>query len=488
MIGSKEDTLQSLLQATTTGFYLLNRHCQVLFFNQAAVTLYKKITGCALYEGLDFVSQIAEERKSVVKNAVDSVFSGQITEYETKYLKPEKGWIKVRYSPAHNAEKECIGVCLTIDDITAKKELEEEALQRESKFHGIFHFSGIGMALVSTEGKLLDVNPALEKLWGYSREELLRLSFQEITHPDDLGQDLEYIKQLLEGEIESYQMENRYYHKNGSVVWGMLTVSLVRQAGGKPDFLTGQVIDISPVKAMINELEAKNNSLDFAAHDLEQKIQQLEEFTYMVGHNLRGPAANISVMADLIKQSSPEELPAWLDRLQQTANSLLSTLTELLTYSQVKLEAGTNYEECDIKAISGDAMAQVAGADILHGVTINYELGFTVVMYPKIYLKSILYNLLSNAVKYRKKDAHLNITVKTDELAGRKRLQISDDGIGFDAKKNRDKIFKLNSTFHKGYNSKGIGLFITKAQVEKLGGSISVQSMPEEGTTFSIIF
>ena len=488
MNSSGGENWQSMLQATTIGFYLVDRQYRVVQFNRAAMPVYKKVTGCELYEGLDFVSLVIPERRDVVREAIDAAFLGGITEYEVQYTFPESGWMKSRYSPAFDADNNCTGVCVVTEDITAKKQLEKEARQRDLKFHGVFYFSGIGMALVSPDGKLMDVNPALVKLFGYSREELLGATFQQITHPEDLVPELEFLRQLIEGEIETYHMEKRYHHKNGNIVWGMVTVSMVRRPDGSPDFFIGQVVDITPVKTMINELEAKNNTLDFAAHDLEQKIQQLEEFTHMVGHNLRGPVGNIISLADLLKEAAPGEWPDWLEKLRQTAGSLLSTLTELLAYSQVKLETGIGYDDCDIQAMCGEVLAQVAGTGPTEAVSICYGLAFTVLNYPKVYLQSILYNLLSNAVKYRKADAPLSITVKTGSTDGRRWLSISDSGTGFDMEKNKDKIFKLNSTFHKGLNSRGIGLFITKAQVEKLGGNITVESKPGEGATFSIIF
>jgi PAS domain S-box-containing protein len=488
MSNSNGGNWQSILQANTAGFYLLNREYKVLLFNNAAVLLFKKITGRELYEGLDFVSVAVAERKNFVRETIDAAFLGAVTEYEIQYAGQEAGWVKARYSPAFDTHNNCTGVCVALEDITTRKELEEEARQRDLKFRGVFNFSGTGMVLVSPEGKLIDVNPALEKLFGYSREELLRATYQQITHPEDAGRELGYLQRMVAGELETYQIEKRYHHKNGSLVWAMVTVSIVRRPDGSPDFFIGQVADVTQVKAMINELNAKNQTLDFAAHDLEQKIQQLEEFTQMAAHNLRGPVGNISLITDMLKDAAPEDWPVWLDKLQQITESLLTTLTDLLAYTQVKLEAGIGYDECDIRAMCTEVLAQVAGTTRPGEVAMHYILEFTVISYPKVYLQSILYNLMSNAVKYRKADVPLSITIKTGMADDRRRLSICDNGTGFDMEKNKDKIFKLNSTFHKGFNSKGIGLFITKAQVEKLGGIITVESKPGEGATFSIVF
>lgn len=112
-------------------------------------------------------------------------------------------------------------------------------------FFNAFTHSCIGMALVGLDGRWLDVNNALCQLVGYSKNELLLLTFQDITHPDDLAPDLAYTKRLLDGEVSSYSLEKRYITKDGKFVWIALTVSLARNDDCEPDFFIAQIVDIS---------------------------------------------------------------------------------------------------------------------------------------------------------------------------------------------------------------------------------------------------
>jgi diguanylate cyclase (GGDEF)-like protein/PAS domain S-box-containing protein len=121
-------------------------------------------------------------------------------------------------------------------------------------FESAFRHAAIGMSLVSLDGRFLQVNDALCRIVGYPREELLALDFQTITHPDDLDIDLGRVQALVAGEIESYDLEKRYLHRDGHVVWILLTVSLVT-ADGRPHFFISQVQDISEQKRMRAELE-----------------------------------------------------------------------------------------------------------------------------------------------------------------------------------------------------------------------------------------
>jgi PAS domain S-box-containing protein len=120
--------------------------------------------------------------------------------------------------------------------------------ESEERLRGAFEFAAIGMALVAPDGRWLRVNPSLCRIVGYSPEELLATTFQAITHPEDLDTDVEFVKRMLEGSIPHYQMEKRYFHKDGHVVWILLSVSLVRDADGRPLYFVSQIQDISARK------------------------------------------------------------------------------------------------------------------------------------------------------------------------------------------------------------------------------------------------
>ncbi len=120
--------------------------------------------------------------------------------------------------------------------------------QSEERFRGAFDAAAVGMALLSPDGRYVQVNRALCEIVGYTESELLEIDFQRITHPDDLEADLDHVRQVLDGEIASYQMEKRYLHKQGQVVWVVLSVSLVRGDDGRPLHFVSMVEDVTPRK------------------------------------------------------------------------------------------------------------------------------------------------------------------------------------------------------------------------------------------------
>jgi len=145
-----------------------------------------------------------------------------------------------------------------------RKRAEELLRESEERFSSAFDYASIGIALVAPDGRWLRVNQALCELVGYSEGELLEKTFQDITHPEDLETDLDYVRQVLAGEINSYQMEKRYVHKLGYVVWILLSVSLVRDDQGKPQHFISQIQDITARKTAdraLREAEIKYRML-----------------------------------------------------------------------------------------------------------------------------------------------------------------------------------------------------------------------------------
>ncbi|WP_051360118.1 PAS domain S-box protein [Adhaeribacter aquaticus] len=376
----------------------------------------------------------------------------------------------------------------TIRDIHATKVFQEALRITESTFSSAFHFSTIGIALVDPSGSWQDVNPALLQMLGYSRAELLSLTFQDITHPDDLAADMGFVQQMLNKEIDNYQLEKRYILKNGHYIWALLSVSLVWE-NNEPQYFISQIVDISKTKELISELEWKNDSLNTLSLDLEHKIGQLEEFNRIVAHNLRGPAGNIKMLLDVLPDSCPDvaHVP-YYDMLRDTSSNLLSTLDELMKIVEVRLNKNIQFENCNVQDIINSHYVNFKAQIKERNIIVEEDLEEPEISYPKVYLESILYNLISNAIKYSRTDVQPHIQIKTRREKGRMVLQVKDNGLGIDLEKYGNQVFKLKKIFHKGYDSKGVGLFIIKNQIETFGGQITLISKPFVGSEFTVTF
>jgi PAS domain S-box-containing protein len=157
-------------------------------------------------------------------------------------------WNELYISPVHDEEGRLTNFVGVQNDITERRRIEEILRESEERFRATFEHAAVGAAQVGLDGRWLRVNRRLCEIAGYSEEELLASTFQEITHPDDLEEDLERVRRMLSGELEPYTMEKRYLRRDGSEVWVNLTVSLVRDPSGEPGYFIAVVEDISERK------------------------------------------------------------------------------------------------------------------------------------------------------------------------------------------------------------------------------------------------
>ncbi|SDS54585.1 PAS domain S-box-containing protein [Mucilaginibacter mallensis] len=204
----------------------------------------------------------------------------------------------------------------TITDITAQIALDSKVAEQGEQFHYAFEYAPIGMALVSTAGQWMRVNQELCRILGFEADELLRLTFQDITHPDDLNVDLKQMYELLDSKISSYQMDKRYFHKNGHVIWVSLNVTLVRDQQEKPLYFVSHIKDITELKEHMQLISAQN--------------RRLLNFANVVSHNIRSHTVNIQMLSELIGQETdPAEKEKLITMLGTSAASLQATLVHL---------------------------------------------------------------------------------------------------------------------------------------------------------------
>ena len=166
------------------------------------------------------------------------------------------------------------GVVVQTRDITERKRTEEALREAEERFRRSFDDAAIGMALVGKDGRFLRTNRSLCNMLGYREVELLGKTFQDITHPDDLDADLDQVRRMLVGEIRTYQMEKRYFHREGHVVWALLSVSLVHDEEGEPLYFVSQIQDISERKRAEQKIRA-------AEQRYRTLVEQIPAVTYI---------------------------------------------------------------------------------------------------------------------------------------------------------------------------------------------------------------
>ncbi|EMY63047.1 sensor histidine kinase [Leptospira terpstrae] len=501
------------------------------------------------------------------------------------------------------------------------KKMERSLRISEDAFHGNFDNAAIGMALLDETGRWLKVNKRVCDIIGYTENELMGLTFQDITHPEDLNLDLSYLEELVAEKRKFYQMEKRYFHKNGNIVYAILAVSMVKNEEGKVLYFISQIIDITEWKLVEKKLKialAKNQAildastlvsiistdtegtitefnhgaekmLGYTAEELigkftpkifhidselenrakilskeynrsfegfeiltynakigksntlewnykrkdgstfpillsitpvkqndrisgylgvavdiseqkkaEAEIQsllditneqnhRLKNFTNIVSHNLRSHSFGISGMMDILQYSYPDYFQnEMMQLLFGATENLKRTIEDLTAVIKVNL-AQENYESVDIGKMVQKNIESLALQIIETKLEIEVNLPepFLVRGIPA-YLDSIVLNMITNAIKYKANDRISYLRISGLQKAKFIEIYFEDNGQGIDLRKHGDKLFGMYKTFHENKEARGVGLFISKNQIETMGGKIEVESTVGVGTKFTV--
>jgi PAS domain S-box-containing protein len=309
---------------------------------------------------------------------------------------------------------------------------------------------------------------------GMNFEETIENGWEPVLHPEGFKKHQEAWSESLLTE-KPYQAEIRFKRAaDGIYKWHLCQALPMKDDQGKIVKWFGSCTDIDEYKRAL---------------DLENRVSQFEDFNRIVAHNLRGPAGSIDMILDMMAESESEEERAdYLNMLKQSSTTLIDTLNELMKVLEVRNNQNLPYDNCNLEEITGNVRRMLTGQIVSKSAIINTDFSVPVMKFPKMYLESIFYNMISNSLKYSKADVPPLINITSAFIEGQVTLTFSDNGIGIDLKRHANSIFKLNHTFHIGYDSKGVGLFMTKTQIETFGGNISVESEPGVGTTFTIVF
>mgnify|MGYP001803170758 FL=1 len=278
------------------------------------------------------------------------------------------------------------------NDIAQLKQIEKPLLDSQELFRLAFNDAAIGMALVATNGQWLKVNRALCEIVGYSETDLLETTFQEITHPDDLEADLGYVRQMLAGEIRTYQMEKRYFHSSGHIVWILLSVSLVRDKQEQPLYFISQIQDITPRK----EAEAQLKSL---LVELKRSNRDLEDFASVVSHDLMSPLHKIQILSEYLQEDYGEVLNeegiGYLKRITEVRSRMQNLIEDLLTFSLVTTQ-GQPFTEMDLNKVVRGVISDLQ-ADSL--IDVVWEIGeLPVISADSGQIYQLFQNLLGNSL------------------------------------------------------------------------------------------
>lgn len=291
------------------GFWLADMEGKLLTANQA----YANLSGYSVEElARMHVGQLEAKEKSIDTQAhIEKIIAQGNDRFETRHRHKDGHEIELEVSVSFLPEKRQFAAFLR--DITARKRMEEARLREsEDRFRGTLEQAAVGIAHAALDGSFRQVNRKFCEIVGYDRDELVRMNFQSITFPDDLDENLQCRQQLLAGEISTYSLEKRYLRKDGSLVWADLTVSLLRDADGIPQYTIGVVEDISGRKRVEQQLRELSAHIQTVRE--EEKASIAREIHDNLGGTLTALKMDVYWLADEL--SANGEAAPLLERIE----------------------------------------------------------------------------------------------------------------------------------------------------------------------------
>ncbi|XDD51635.1 PAS domain-containing protein [Leptospira sp. WS92.C1] len=258
---------------------------------------------------------------------------------------------------------------------------------------------------------------------------------------------------------------------------------------GKPEYVDGKCIRLSGTFQNIHDQKQRELALQRTLDIVNDQNERLLNFAHIVSHNLRSHAGNITMLLKILEESTSEiEKENVISYITKASDALMDTVLNLNEVVSIQTNRNLHNSEIGLREYIEKATQIISGEIRKHKVKIRNLVSEEVrVRCNASYMESILLNFLTNSVKYRHPDRIPEITLSANYEKNRLILSIADNGLGIDMNKYGEKLFGMYKTFHNNRDSKGIGLFITKNQVEAMGGKIEVESQLNQGTTFRII-
>ena len=394
-------------------------------------------------------------------------------------------WASAIVSPLWTVGENPSQHIVIIEDITKQVAYEEKLIASQkhveeliNSIQGIVWEASIKDNFASTfvSGKVFDILGYSVKEWSETKG-----FFLHKIHPDDKQRTVNYLNNELFSK-KYHEYEYRILNKNGETIWIRDSVTVLPSIEA-PEKLIGIMMDITAIKEAEETLRKSYELVN-------EQNKRLLNFSYIVSHNLRSHASNIDGISSLINNAETvEERDEMIKLLRRVVVNLNDTLYNLNKIVNIQTSIDLVTEPLNLLEYIHSAIATQEAKILNKNAHVNVSVSEDItVNFNRAYLESVLLNLISNALRYcdplRTPLIEINGETNTTGYV----LRIKDNGVGIDLVKNGEKLFGLNQTFYGNSDARGFGLFITKNQIEAMGGKIEVESVLGKGTTFTVYF
>lgn len=382
-----------------------------------------------------------------------------------------------------NDNDEVIEIIGSIQDISNQR-------MEEVKFKSLLESAPDAMIILNEDKKIHLINKQAERLFGYSQLELIDKPIDQLVPKRILEKFKEYRDRYFDDPKTLGMNDNRELigvNKKGEEFPVQVSLSPLETESGI--LVSSAIRDISKQKQVEYNIRSSKENLELLAKKLKTQNIQLADFAHITSHNLRAPVSNLNSLIDMYFMcDEEEEKQDVFKKFQKVITHLTETLNTLVNALKIKKEKAS-LNPVKFSATLNKTKELLAAQIIETGAEITSDFTeINKISYNKIYFESIFLNLVENAIKYRAKDRAPKIHLRTKLVDNHIVLEIEDNGLGINLDRHKHKIFGLNKVFHRHPEAKGVGLFMTKLQIESLGGKITVESTVDKGSKFIIKF
>ncbi|MDB5127672.1 PAS domain-containing sensor histidine kinase [Mucilaginibacter sp.] len=370
----------------------------------------------------------------------------------------------------------------TAQDITEQVLSQKKIEESEKRYRQIVETSQEGIWQIDENNKTVFVNKRFCEIFGYSFNEMIDKTVFDLLDEEEKIIIKEKIKRRKRGISENFELA--YISKSGKRIWANVSASPIMGDKGK---------DLGGLAMFTDITERKNSEIEKEkmTADLIQRNQDLEQFAYIISHNLRAPVANILGATNVLNDQglSEEEKDVFRRGLNESVTGLDNIIRDLNHILEVKRGINEVKENVRFSLLVENIKNSIKNLIEDSHIELAYDFSEIDELWSlKNYLYSIFYNLISNSIKYRQQQVPCHIKIKSHKIKNKIELTFTDNGMGIDLEKRGGQVFSLYQRFHTNIESKGMGLFMVKTQVEMLGGKISIKSDVNKGTEFKIEF
>jgi PAS domain S-box-containing protein len=362
----------------------------------------------------------------------------------------------------------------------ALKDSERKAIELAKHYKSILDSQSVYIIKIDTSGKYSYVNNYYLREFGFTGDLVGRNALENIL-PEDLPACIAAGEKCLQQPEVPHQVIFRKRKEDGQILGGKWEFRGILDQDGKVYEILCVGFDITE---QLENLEKTRHLLEVSS---EQNVK-LKSFAYIISHNIRSHAANFNGLLSLLEEAGDEnEKTVYTQMLKLSADRLEQTIRNLNEIIVVQENVSKPRERRNLKKEIEKTLQILNGAIIKYNIAVQVSVDERVFVHViPAYLDSILLNLISNAIKYRATNRQAIIHIHSETTDKYTVISITDNGLGLDLQKHGNQLFGMYKKFHNNEDARGFGLYITKSQVEAMGGKIEVESQEGKGSTFKV--